>query len=831
MRIISFQLLLLAFWTETTQSDLSLLGMSNTQEHERVLIRTKRRWVLSTIELEEEDPGPYPKLATRLFNDKESADKVKFTIKGTGVDTEPIGVFSIKTYTGEVYVHKPIDREKNPTFLVEFDVWDRFTNEVLDKTLSFNVAIKDINDNAPQFSPKVLRTQIPENIKEGVIPASLQAKDDDEDGNVNSRITVRIVSQTPPSPVISIKQISRDTDKNVIMQLVFTGCFDYEKEKLYTLLVEAKDQGVPALSSTGTVLIEITDSNTHPPVFKSTKYDAQVMEMETDKVILRLPVEDKDTPNTPGSRPVFRIVKGNEDGYYKIETDPITNEGVLTVIKGKDYERTTMTELEIAVENEEALFVCVNGKPVPPETIPGLKPNTTKVAVKVIDVNDAPVFQDKTKIVYRKEEGKPGDELYQPIVRDVDSDISKIRYELADDPAKWMTIDPKTGKVTTVKKMDRESPFVQNNTYTVLIHAIDDGEPPATGTGTLIVHLGDLNDNTPWLVSNATVLCGNKADRMTVKANDADAAPFNGPYTFSIDSEDKELHSTWKFYPSTGFETSLISQKSLPYGSYTVPMNIHDQQGLLGKDVLHVTVCDCGELDICRSLHPRSSSLGGAAIGVLLGSLLLMALILCACFFCDKKRKQRFLPYTDEGDCQTIINYNEEGGGALAKSETLVQQSSSAALRSSKIQLADFANGHQVTNSSMKSGMISSAGFQQMAEASGTLRSPAWMTSRSFTFRNGTGRFSRSFSVMSDWNIEDHLTQKLQKFPEDQLDFPQCGPHEYSQEGSGSLCKSLDKLSFSTDEDNLDFLQNLGPKFQTLEGVCQKAVEEKHIKL
>lgn len=55
--------------------------------------------------------------------------------------------------------------------------------------------------------------------------------------------------------------------------------------------------------------------------------------METNKEILRLAVEDKDTPNTPASRAVYKIIKGNEDGNYKIETDPKTNEGVVTVIK------------------------------------------------------------------------------------------------------------------------------------------------------------------------------------------------------------------------------------------------------------------------------------------------------------------------------------------------------------------------------------------------------------------------------------------------------------------------------------------------------------------
>ncbi|XP_036447642.1 cadherin-like protein 26 [Colossoma macropomum] len=830
MRMTFRLLLLLSLWTETALSDLSL-ERNLTEKHERVLIRTKRRWVLSTIELQEEDPGPFPKVATQLYNDKSNMHKLRFSISGQGVTEDPQGILTIDPFTGVVSVHKPIDRETYATFMVKFDVSDRETNEILDKTLSFSVAVKDINDNAPQFLPEVLHTTIPENIQEGVLSVSLQAKDKDEKGNENSRITMRVVSQEPPSPVITLKPLSTSaTDDNIIAQLAFTGCFDYDKAKAYKLLVEAQDHGSPALSSTATVNIAITDSNTHLPVFTATKYNTQVMEMETNKEILRLSVEDKDTPNTKASKAVYKILKGNEEGNYKIETDPKTNEGVLTVIKGKDYERTTLTKLEISVENEELLFLCIDGKPASPAMRAARKPNTTTVEVKVIDVNDPPVFQQKIQTVYKKEEGNPGEVLYEPIVKDVDSDVDKIRYELADDPAKWVKVDPKTGKVTTVMKMDRESPYVVNGTYTVLIRAIDNGEPPATGTGTLVIQLGDLNDNVPYLTTNNSIMCGNKTDRVTVKPDDADAPPFAGPFSFSVASEDKELLSMWKLNPSTGSESSLISLKSLPYGNYSVPLRIEDQQGKVGLDTLNVVVCDCGGKDVCRSLLPRSSNLHGAAIGILLGSMLLLALLLCCCFLCEYKAKEFILNIQDEGN-QTLIKYNEEGGGSLAKAETLVGQSSTVGLKSGPIQLTEFSNGYGGINSSTKRRTMSSGGFQQMAEAGGTLMSQNWGTSRSFTFRNGSHRFSRSFSLMSDWNIEDHLLRKLYELPEDQLDFPECHPHEYSYEGMGSKCPSLDKLSFSADGDDLDFLNNLGPKFHTLDAICQKAMEEKNIKL
>lgn len=44
-----------------------------------------------------------------------------------------------------------------------------------------------------------------------------------------------------------------------------------QKVKTYKILVEARDHGDPSLSSTATINIVITDSNTHAPVFNNTK--------------------------------------------------------------------------------------------------------------------------------------------------------------------------------------------------------------------------------------------------------------------------------------------------------------------------------------------------------------------------------------------------------------------------------------------------------------------------------------------------------------------------------------------------------------------------------
>ncbi len=47
---------------------------------------------------------------------------------------------------------------------------------------------------------------------------------------------------------------------------------------------------------------------------------------------MRLHVTDKDTPNSTAWRVKYTI-EGDEAGHFKIETDPNTNDGILTVVK------------------------------------------------------------------------------------------------------------------------------------------------------------------------------------------------------------------------------------------------------------------------------------------------------------------------------------------------------------------------------------------------------------------------------------------------------------------------------------------------------------------
>lgn len=618
------------------------------------LRRSKRRWVITTLELEEEDQGPFPKLVGELFNDMSHNMSLIYLISGPGVDEYPeIGLFSVDHRNGRVYVHRPVDRETTPSFMVYFDVVDRLTRKVMDDSLIFNIRIGDVNDHAPQFPEKEFNISVKENHPAGQPIFQMLTVDLDEENTPNSQVLYFLISQTP-----SLKESGFQIDR-ISGEIQLSGCLDYETAPWFTLLVGVKDLGEPPLTSTAMVHVNVREGNNHRPTFTQENYRIQISEGCTSQSVLRLLVQDGDLPFTSAWRVKFHILNGNEEGHFDILTDPETNEGILNVIKPLDYETHPVRSLVITVENEEPLFLCEGGQVQGPR---GAVVSTT-VSVQVMDVNDPPAFHPRSFVVSEVDGARPGIQLGIFNATDPDRAAGRIRYKLAYDLANWVTIDELSGTVTTRQQIDRESPYVNDSFYIIIAHAVDDGLPPQTGTGTLMLFLSDVNDNAPALHphSRYVEVCESALNEtLLLQAEDGDLEPYADPFTFELDNSWESAGDTWKLGENRGRSVELLMLRSLPLGNYSVPLVIRDKQGLSQKQTVHVRVCFCpgGVSCVEASVAVTGTGLLVGTLAPLCAAFMILAatlLFLLRYYFVSEVR----LRSSEEG-LQTLNMYNDE---------------------------------------------------------------------------------------------------------------------------------------------------------------------------
>ncbi|XP_028302574.1 cadherin-like protein 26 isoform X2 [Gouania willdenowi] len=605
-----------------------------------VLSRHKRAWIINSFEIEEECPGPFPFVLGEIDVNREYP--IFFELSGEGVDEEPKGVISIDRNSGTLHVHRPVDYEEKTLLKLKFEA--KKIDQSSDTKIGVEIQIRDINDNPPRFEMDVYEVSVKGETTQGTSLLAVNAYDRDQSGTANSTFNYEIKSVSPNIP---------DTEFliNEHGAISFKGCLNSEVAEKVTILVEARDHGeVVSLSSSTTVVIHIQDSNLHRPIVSGKTGSSRVKEGETGSSPLRLHVTDEDTPNTAAWRTKYTI-HGDEGQHFKIETDPRTNDGVLTVIKPLDFEQGSQKTLSISVENESPHFSCkVKEKSSSGlwkvDTQPHGQPHSVEVIVEIEDVNDPPVFSVSDKEAVLEENAPVGTWVEKLTAVDPDSkQASGIIYKVGYDPAGWMTVDPKTGNITTVTIPDRESPHVENGIYTFLLHAVDEGEPSMTATATLHIHVKDQNDNVPQLATDHVSICFSDTTSITnITAFDADANPLGGPFKFELLGDDKEK---WALDPSFGFTAGLLKKSSVYAGPHVIRLKIYDIQGMFGVYDLNATVCDCSVTRDCRIHRITVTKAHPAAIGIALASLLLLLVLLLAVVVVSRKKEFTSLETSD----------------------------------------------------------------------------------------------------------------------------------------------------------------------------------------
>ncbi|XP_073679769.1 cadherin-like protein 26 [Garra rufa] len=652
------------------------------------------------------------------------------------------------------------------------------------------------------------------------------AIDKDDSKTNNGTFVFTIKSVTPQTDDVEF-YIQQHTQSGTIY---FKGCLDYEKAQKYTILVEAKDKGEKIqLSSTSKVIINIADNNNNLPEFSGKTGPGMVKERETGVEVLRLQVTDKDVFDSKAWKAKYTI-HGDKNKIFKIEIDPVTNEGILTVVKQTDYEEQTQHTMSISVQNEIPYFSCKIKKKVEnamweldkipqiPDTDTSVLYNTIPVTIYVEDVNDPPVFIPPVKHVSVMENINVGTSLTTFTAKDMDgSHINTFKFVKGEDIDGWIFVDAKSGQVSTAKIVDRESPFVNNDTYTATLFAVDDGVPPLTGTGTLIIHVNDQNDNVPILKVNNVSICLDKEPTMVnITAIDLDFPPFGSPFYYELLGDVKDK---WRVEPAHGTTVNIVKENKVFSGHHFLHIKISDQQGFYSIQNLTVTVCNCSITSNCNAKMVLKTRIGPVAAWMVALAVLILAAVCLMSLLISCKTEKKMIEM-DEGLGHLIAtNIESPGTDCMVSSSTGNDKSDSFNVNSinvsTNIHSVIYIGQHAVSQA--PSSVYNNQTFKRPMNTSSTRRSYRGNLQRSgmrSSFRST--RSSNTNASYMDEILANLINQKLLALQTCDEDLGIYKPHCYADEGQPKASDELDAISIAEENFHPDMLKNLDSRFSQL---------------
>uniref|UniRef100_A0A6Q2XG89 Cadherin-4 n=1 Tax=Esox lucius TaxID=8010 RepID=A0A6Q2XG89_ESOLU len=627
------------------------------------LRRQKRDWVIPPINVPENSRGPFPQMLVRIRSDQDQEKGIRYSITGAGADQPPSDVYNIDPVHGKMFVTRPLDREERASYHLRAHAVDMNGNKV-ENPIDLYIYVIDMNDNRPEFQNQVYNGSVAEGSKPGTSVMRVTANDSDDDTTANGMVRYRILSQTPHMPIPNMFTINSETGEIVTV----AAGLDREKVSQYTIIVQATDMEGNlnfGLSNTATALISVTDINDNPPELTARTFSGEVPENRVNVVVANLTVIDRDQPHSPNWAAQYRIASGDPQGHFLIRTNPVNNDGMVTVVKPVDYEQNRAFMLTVIVSNRAPLASGIQSS----------LQSSAGVTISVQDVNEPPVFPSNPKSI-RFEEGVPaGTTLTVFAAQDPDLFIHQtVRYSKLSDPANWLRINRTNGQITTMAMLDRESMYVKDNIYEATFLAADNGSPPASGTGTLQIQLIDVNDNAPVLMPKEAQVCerASPRSRVNITASDADADPHVGPFVFELPSYPPSIRRNWTVSRISGDYAQLrLRIAYLDAGVYDVPIMVSDSGNppLSNRSGIKVKVCPCDDNGDCTTTGAvAAAGLGtGAIIAILICIIILLTMVLVFVMWMKRREKERQakpLLIDPEDDVRdNILKYDEEGGG------------------------------------------------------------------------------------------------------------------------------------------------------------------------
>ncbi|XP_070819295.1 protocadherin beta-16-like [Chaetodon trifascialis] len=433
-----------------------------TQEVYRVTVTetAPKGTILSTVSAVDADEG--------------SNGKVSYSITNT-LDDVPL-VFQIDEENGVVALSGNLDYEKAQHYEIHVQASD---DGGLTDSCKIIVDVTDTNDNHPTINIMSKTNSISENSSPGTVVTIFNVQD--PDSGENGKVACNIEEHMP--------FLMKTTSKK-FFSLVTDSDLDRERASEYNITVTCSDEGVPSLSSSVTLTLQISDVNDNAPVFERSSYEAYIVENNTPGLSI-FTVKATDADWNQNARVSYILEDSSVKGvpvssYVSVSADS----GVIHAVRSFDYEQ--IKDFHFRVKAQDG----------------GSPPLSSNVTVKIMiqDQNDNP-----PQVLYPVQTGgsvvaemvpRSADVGYlvtKVVAVDVDSGQNAwLSYKLqkATDRALF-EVGLQNGEIRTIRQVTDKDAIKQR--LTVIVE--DNGQPSRSAT--VIVNVA-VADSFPEVLSEFT---------------------------------------------------------------------------------------------------------------------------------------------------------------------------------------------------------------------------------------------------------------------------------------------------------------------------------------
>ncbi|XP_041929645.1 protocadherin 2 gamma 28 isoform X44 [Alosa sapidissima] len=252
-----------------------------------------------------------------------SYGKISYSITNSADDT--LELFQINEDDGELRLIGDMDYEKVQH--LELDIQASDEGGLTDSS-KIIVDVVDTNDNKPIINIMSKSPVLSEDSKPGTVITMINIQDQDSADNG------KVHCLTDKDMPFTLKSTS-----NNFFSLVTDGNLDREQNPSYNISVTCSDEGVPPLSSSISLSLQISDVNDNAPVFEKSSYEAFVLENNSPGLSI-FTVKAVDADWNQNSRVSYIMEESMVNGVPVSSFVSVNAEsGVIHAVRSFDYEQ------------------------------------------------------------------------------------------------------------------------------------------------------------------------------------------------------------------------------------------------------------------------------------------------------------------------------------------------------------------------------------------------------------------------------------------------------------------------------------------------------------